>query len=674
MLDFWSVFVLRLAQLKAMSYLRSLLLSALITGILSLSTAQAQSNQLGNIGNIVNSGKQATFDSNQTRIIDVVVLLDSSGSMLATDPNTLRYEATKLFISLLSKEDRVALYEFDEEAREISPLKSISEQSSILEKLNAKKAEGKFTDINKGIQKALDVLLSTSRSNATKLIVVLTDGKLEAPSSRGTRLGVASDLENNILPLVVKNNIIIHTVSFSKNADDALLSKITSTTGGTSWYNEDVGKIHESLTNVIFSSKRPQVLEEDAHGFFIDELVEEATFYVDKDPNSQIILSNPEGKKFNISSNASGIKWFEGSAFDIITVNEPLAGTWKVSGSKEKKGFATLLTKLELVAKWPDVVDPEKQHLISAKLLEDTKLLDLGGLNSIIDYTFELFSTDKVAEAFEAGKLQDSGKGGDKEKNDGIFSTKIKLPGEGNFKLRIVAHSPTFERELHLPFKSIRSPLKFEIHDHKHKKQISVKLRSEFSSTLRLSSGVLVVDNNGEKEEVKFKKSKSVLSVEQEFSLPGKYKLYAKVKAFEKSGNKLFLKSKTVKFTIKASHHEEEEVVEEVDNTNYTTPFFVLLAIVSLWNCGFAFFIFRKIKKNLTPSSSSNNLPQIPEGLTELLKELEKKANETSIDLSDQSYRQIAETPETKIIELEEDLQEVIASENFEKSDPAEVQ
>jgi Ca-activated chloride channel family protein len=47
---------------------------------------------------------------------DIILLIDSSGSMKQTDPRNYRKEAPKLFISLLDKDDRVGIMSFGDAA------------------------------------------------------------------------------------------------------------------------------------------------------------------------------------------------------------------------------------------------------------------------------------------------------------------------------------------------------------------------------------------------------------------------------------------------------------------------------------------------------------------------------------------------------------------------------
>jgi Mg-chelatase subunit ChlD len=60
-------------------------------------------------------GKPA-FPQSLDRGSDVVLLIDSSGSMKRTDPFNFRKNAAKLFISLLGTDDRVAVMSFGDAA------------------------------------------------------------------------------------------------------------------------------------------------------------------------------------------------------------------------------------------------------------------------------------------------------------------------------------------------------------------------------------------------------------------------------------------------------------------------------------------------------------------------------------------------------------------------------
>ena len=58
--------------------------------------------------------------------VDVVLVMDSSGSMIKTDSGFLRIPAAKLFISLLDSDDRAAVLSFSENGYQIAGLTPVN--------------------------------------------------------------------------------------------------------------------------------------------------------------------------------------------------------------------------------------------------------------------------------------------------------------------------------------------------------------------------------------------------------------------------------------------------------------------------------------------------------------------------------------------------------------------
>src|SRR5512135_3111867 len=53
---------------------------------------------------------------------DIVLLMDSSGSMKKTDPGNYRKDAARLFISLLGADDKIGIVSFGDSAKTLIPL------------------------------------------------------------------------------------------------------------------------------------------------------------------------------------------------------------------------------------------------------------------------------------------------------------------------------------------------------------------------------------------------------------------------------------------------------------------------------------------------------------------------------------------------------------------------
>ena len=109
---------------------------------------------------------------------DIVLLIDSSGSMKKTDPKDYRKEAARLFISLLGTEDSVGVVSFGDSARQLIPLTINSPKNRLLLFGATKKITSKefSTDITGALTKGMEELGSSSRKN--RALILMSDGKL----------------------------------------------------------------------------------------------------------------------------------------------------------------------------------------------------------------------------------------------------------------------------------------------------------------------------------------------------------------------------------------------------------------------------------------------------------------------------------------------------------------
>jgi hypothetical protein len=148
-----------------------------------------------------------------TQPIDVVVLLDDSGSMatcwpwpqdrppfappcggpspnLPSDPNELRYSAARLLIELADRDDRVAVVRFDSDAEgvgvlgELTPIGSEENRRQLSNSLQAPDDYFRrgYTRIDLGLDEAIRLLAEDRQPGRSQYVVLLTDGEPSAQS------------------------------------------------------------------------------------------------------------------------------------------------------------------------------------------------------------------------------------------------------------------------------------------------------------------------------------------------------------------------------------------------------------------------------------------------------------------------------------------------------------
>ncbi|NDC38780.1 MAG: VWA domain-containing protein, partial [Proteobacteria bacterium] len=380
--------------------------------------------------------------------------------MLQTDPKRLRDEGAKLFLQFLRPEDRIAIMQFDKEAKLLRPLSTFTPEiaSAVAADISKVSAQGVYTDILAGVQAAGELLKKEKRHDAGGIILMLSDGKMEPDPAIGQAYPRIEQLLNNELPALRAAGVKLHTLALSELSDRKLLSELATSTDGVSTFAPTAEAIHEAFANLFLAVKKPQVLPLTSKGFSIDSDVREATFYVNREPDGQVILVSPTGKEYSADSVDESIKWFRGGSFDVITLSSPQHGDWMLRGMIAKDGFATVLTNLKLVSDWPSTITARDPTLLQARLNEGEKPVVLREMSGNTRYALQIIPTDKVSEPVIEDVLFDDGTHGDKIAGDGIFSYRVTLPEPGDYKMWIVAKGPTFDRRQQIPFR-VKPPL-----------------------------------------------------------------------------------------------------------------------------------------------------------------------------------------------------------------------
>lgn len=149
--------------------------------------------------------------------LDVVFVIDSSGSMSSNDSQNLRLEAARAFVEKLTEDDRAAVIDFDSSAY---LLQKFTNDHEVLNEAISRIDNSGGTDLSEGIKLAIDQFTDDSyvQSDTYKYIIFLTDGN--------------GYYNNSLTDKAIENNIVIYTVGLGNGVDDSLLNNIANNTGG----------------------------------------------------------------------------------------------------------------------------------------------------------------------------------------------------------------------------------------------------------------------------------------------------------------------------------------------------------------------------------------------------------------------------------------------------------
>lgn len=190
--------------------------------------------------------------------VNVVLVIDDSGSMAANDYEPTRLEAAKksaeLLIKSLKDKDNVGIVVFESGASTAAYLTPYKDKA--VDRLRAIQQREGRTAIGDGLALAVD--MATSIPNKKRVIILLSDGVNNAGSVS----------PEDAIILAKKNNIQVHTVamgsdkqvilgydifgnpSYAEPVDEATLQRIASETGGTYRKSVDSKTLDEIYRNI----------------------------------------------------------------------------------------------------------------------------------------------------------------------------------------------------------------------------------------------------------------------------------------------------------------------------------------------------------------------------------------------------------------------------------------
>jgi pSer/pThr/pTyr-binding forkhead associated (FHA) protein len=179
-------------------------------------------------------GQRTPAQAPANQPVDVMLVLDNSGSMKQNDPKRLLKQAVTEFASNLPAQSQVGIVLFDQRVDVIQGLTKVSDtgfQSELAQSLSRVDYSGKWTDIPGGIERAIYTLNHDGRPDALHAIVFFTDGIIETGNS-AKDLERSKWLREDLAAEAKQRGIRIFGVAFTEASDYELIQSVAQTTGG----------------------------------------------------------------------------------------------------------------------------------------------------------------------------------------------------------------------------------------------------------------------------------------------------------------------------------------------------------------------------------------------------------------------------------------------------------
>jgi len=197
---------------------------------------------------------------NRNQELDIILVLDNSGSMKKSDPEFLAKDVVTNFLVELGEGVRLGMIIFDQKVELVESLIDMTDseaKAGFLKSLNRVNYNGQFSDSPAAIERAIYELKNRGRKDAHKSIVFLTDGIVDT-GDKSRDHEKEKWLKQDLAQDSRKAGIRIAGIAFSSNADFSIIQALAFKTDGEYFRASNVPDIHRAVKKICAVITKPQ--------------------------------------------------------------------------------------------------------------------------------------------------------------------------------------------------------------------------------------------------------------------------------------------------------------------------------------------------------------------------------------------------------------------------------
>lgn len=374
---------------------------------------------------------------------DVRVIIDISGSMKKTDPENLRKPAVDLIVRLLPDASKAGLWTFGQSVNMLMPHRVVDPQwrSEGAQKAATINSVAMFTNIGAALEKATEDY-ATPAQDYRRNIILLTDGVVDISKEAVVNLNERKRVLTELLPRLKESDYRIHTIALSADADHELMKKLSIATDGIYEVADTADELMSTFLRIFDQAVPAERVPLDENGFLVDASIQEFTALIFRRAEvPATIIVAPDGKEYSSTDPQNNVNWYRTGKYDLITVQQPVAGQWKVKTDMAPNSRVTVVSNLQLV------VAPLKSNIKSNQALDLTYSFQEND-QTITNKDFLDLLAGKALVSNQASHEMTEIDLAMAASADGIFQYSLKSFGdEGEYDVTIVIDGKTFKRE-----------------------------------------------------------------------------------------------------------------------------------------------------------------------------------------------------------------------------------
>lgn len=323
--------------------------------------------------------------------MDVVLVIDVSGSMKQADPGKVALEGAKLFIDMMeSKGSRAGIVAFSDKMVQITGLTELqtdSDKTALKTTIDNLNFSGD-TDIGSALQKAMEILNVAQDIGNKKMVLFFTDGKIDlpkgAPSEAAAETASLQATETAVAS-AASAGIPIYTIGLNTTGgvDTDLISRISSSTGVQTNIVNDAGELPTIYNDIFADFVETEINELGNIKITSADQYEELPFNIPNDSVleanivmittntgtiNDILLVKPDGN--TLVPDGKNVFLSTSNNYNMLKLIAPGTGDWilKIKGDQGCEVHVNLLFNYDITLKAVSQPDADGNLELSATL------------------------------------------------------------------------------------------------------------------------------------------------------------------------------------------------------------------------------------------------------------------------------------------------------------------
>ncbi len=394
------------------------------------------------------------------KVADVRVLIDISGSMKKNDPNNLRVPALKLITQLMPNGTQSGVWTFGQWVNMLVPRGKVDDawKEKAYGSATGINSKGQFTNIEKVLQ---DSTWDWSKPDdkTDRSLIFLTDGVVDISKDPAVNKEARKRILDQALTRFKSAGITIHTIALSDEADKSFLRQLSAATGGAYEQADSAAELERIFLKMFEKSVPVESVPMTESGILVDDSIKELTLLVfRKEGGRKTTVIMPDGSSFDFRKKPENVIWRHEERYDLITVEAPMPGSWKVDTDLDPDNRVMVVTDLNVRAsRLPNLLMSGDRMPYYVELHEKNSVITKPQFLDFVTIMLNRRAKDVEPKRIV---LTDDGRKPDRKPGDGRFSAVI---GDGltvgHYQYELVVNGTTFKRSKRYTIQVVDSPV-----------------------------------------------------------------------------------------------------------------------------------------------------------------------------------------------------------------------